>query len=501
MDNQTDKEIFKISEYIDDIKKDAYKDIAHIQNNVLNKNPYTSNFFENYLSKKNIKKKNFLFIIKQIFLYYVKNLGLFCSCISCFIIFKLYGKKNGTNIKNNTYLVDIFFRANKIIQSNKFEDKFFFPGVYDYFIKSNRDFIFIPRIIDTEKNPLKFFKLIKILKKDNKNKYLLDYELLNISDFLKLFTFVLNYPFKQFKLIQNESTYLDISFNYELFECLPNTSFEGYMRYLFGKKISLNSSRNLIIFSWQEFQNLEKCFNRAIHESQNNILIYGCEFSIKYKNYLSMHITNVDVDLKVSPHQTLLNGTHNYSISTKHLFKEGVSLRYKNIFRDFNYNCTDESFLALLSWDIEESNSLLHKVKAIEDLTVKLHPVTETKHFDLNKMAKWSYTDDDLYTLFEKTSIVLVPPMTGTALEAVASGVSVLIVATDNKFEVTPLVQYGQNKIWDVVYRQNELSEKINSLMDFRKKNMSEIVIISEWYRDNFFIEPNEENIKKAFDL
>ena len=46
------KEVLKlsrVSEYLDNIKEYAYKDIAHIQNNVLNKNPYTSEFINNYI--------------------------------------------------------------------------------------------------------------------------------------------------------------------------------------------------------------------------------------------------------------------------------------------------------------------------------------------------------------------------------------------------------------------------------------------------------------------
>ena len=43
--------------------------------------------------------------------------------------------------------------------------------------------------------------------------------------------------------------------------------------------------------------------------------------------------------------------------------------------------------------------------------------------------------------------------------------------------------------------------EKVNSLLVYSKDNPEEIDSISNWYRDNFFIEPTEINISKAFEL
>ena len=47
----------------------------------------------------------------------------------------------------------------------------------------------------------------------------------------------------------------------------------------------------------------------------------------------------------------------------------------------------------------------------------------------------------------------------------------------------------------------NEIDAIYKKLMDYRVKNKGEIIKIANWYKDNFFIEPTEENIIKAFDL
>ena len=492
--------LIEVSNYLDKIKKTAYMDIMHIQNNVLNKNPYTSNFIQNCLQKEKLKKLSNLYVFKQIILFYVKNLVIFGLYFISYVIFKLVGGKSKFEFNKDIYLIDTFFLVNKIIENNNFEDHYF-PYLYETLNKFGKNFAFLPRVYGIEKNPLKLLKFLKILKKSNNYHYLFEYELLTLYDILKILCFILLYPIKQFELLQEENSNLDLNFNYELFSCLPNTSFEAYVRYLVGKRIAKRFTGSLFIISWQEFQNLEKSFYRSIRESNKNIFIYGCEFLIKYENYLSMHITDVDVELKITPHQTLLNGKYNYSQSSKHNFKQGVSLRYKNIFEEINDNNTDESFLALLSYDIKESQNLLNTVNSIEDLTIKLHPTTKENQFDLLKKSKWKFTYTNLYNLFDKTSIVFASTMTGTALEAVASGVSVIIITGSDKFAVIPLVNYGQRKIWDIVNDDNELTEKVNNLVQYRKNNIKEIMLISKWYRDNFFIEPNEKNIMKAFDI
>ena len=79
--------------------------------------------------------------------------------------------------------------------------------------------------------------------------------------------------------------------------------------------------------------------------------------------------------------------------------------------------------------------------------------------------------------------------------------ISVIIIASSDILVVNPLVDYGKGKIWDIVYNEEELMEKFNILLEYRKNNPEEINSISNWYKDNFFIEPTEINISKAFEL
>ena len=490
-----------ISDYVDNIKKWAYKDVVHIQNNVLNKNPYTSEFIHNYFFDIEPKKLNKLFLFKKISIFYVKSIANFFLFLVNYVIFKLFGKKSDIDFEKEIYIIDVFFLVDNIIKEGAYRDRYF-PGLYKVLKKYNKEYVFLPRLYGVDKSLFKLNKLLRVLNKDKSNKFLLEYELLSLFDILRILAFILNYPIKQFELIQQENSNLDKLFNYELFNSLPDASFEAYIRYLVGKNVSSRLPSNSKIISWQEFQNLEKAFYKAIKDSDKGIIIYGCEFLIKYDTYLSMHITDIDVDLSVTPHKTLLNGRYNYSRSAKHNFISGVSLRYKKIFKYIIDNCNSKkTLLVLLGYDVIESQKLLKITSHIENLKIKLHPNTNEKQFNKYKKESWIYTYDDLYKLFRKANIVLVPTMSGTALEAVSCGVSVIIITSNNKLNVVPMLDFGYGEIWDMASDKKELDEKVNMLLKFRKNNLVKVNSIASWYKENFFIEPTEENIVKIFEL
>ena len=331
--------------------------------------------------------------------------------------------------------------------------------------------------------------------------FLFEYELLNTLDLISIFLFIIRYPFRQFELLQHNKSEMDMHFNYEIFNCLNHTSFEAYTRYLVAKRVLKKNLAISTIVSWQEFQNLEKTFYKAIRESNSDIFIYGCEFLVKYRAYPGMNITNIDVDMGITPNVTLLNGLYNYSSCSRHFFKTGVSLRYANLFAYLGVEQEKGMPLILLSYDINESINLLKKLTNIRKASVKIHPATLVDQFKPYINDEWIFINSDIYTQFKKTNLIFVAPMSGVALEAVACGVTVIIVASKDRVMMNPFLDYGKGKIWDVAYDQKEVETVYNDLINFRKYNSKEIGDIGKWYKDSFFIEPTEENISKAFKL
>jgi hypothetical protein len=214
-----------------------------------------------------------------------------------------------------------------------------------------------------------------------------------------------------------------------------------------------------------------------------------------------MHITDVDYELGITPHATLLSGKYNYNLSKKQEYKNGVSLRYKGIFDFSGIKKDANKIVALLTYEITESKRLLSLISDIEKVHVKIHPATKKVEFSKSMKKKWEFIDTNIYDLFSNTKIIFVASMSGTALEAVSCGVSVVIIGSDDNITANPLVNFGKGKIWDIALNKNDAKKLYNALIEYRKNNINEILKIASWYRENFFIEPTEENIVKAFEL
>ena len=493
------KKLKEISDYIDNIKMYAYQDVYNIENQVLNKNPYTSDFIKNYLF--NVEKDNpsIFFIIKKILFFYIKSLVRFLIYLITYILFRVKFKKQ-TDFSKCTFLIDTFLLVDNIIKNEKYEERYF-VGLSTCLNSRSINYMILPRLYGINKNPFKIINLINILDKEE-NDFIFEYELLTIKDLIKIFIFILVYPFTLLKLLVKDKNKLDKLFNYELINSLQNTPFTAYIRYLLGQKITKKVSSSLKIASWQEFQDLEKTFNRAIKESNKEITIYGCQFLIQYENYISMHIKDIDYALNITPNTVLLNGKYNYNLSEKQRYKDGASLRYKSIF-NFDMNKRDEkNIVALLTYEVEESIGLLKLIDYIEDeIEIKIHPATEKKRFESHLNRKWQFTETNIYELLYNTKIVFVASMSGTALEAVSCGVSVILIGSHNNVTANPLVEYGKGKVWDIAFSKNDVKRLYNDLLNYRVNNITEIRDISRWYKENFFIEPTEKNILQAFEL
>jgi hypothetical protein len=102
--------------------------------------------------------------------------------------------------------------------------------------------------------------------------------------------------------------------------------------------------------------------------------------------------------------------------------------------------------------------------------------------------------------LFKNAKIVI-GTASGTAVEALACEVSVVIIASKDNLTANPLIEVGKGKIWDIVYDIKDLEIVINNLLEYRTENKTEIKNISKWYKDNFFVEPTKENITKVFEI
>ncbi len=479
--------------YITHIKTNMAVDFFSISNVTLIRDPHNTTFAKNFFLENYYKKNKFFIFIKYSFKYYIKQFYFLISYFIGFGLFKIFYKKKPVNIEDHI-MIDVFFLVDNITQENKFNEQYF-KGLYEVLEEHNQSYIFLPRLVGINKNPFKLINFFKLINDDKRN-FLFEFELLSIKNFISMFILILQYPFKTLRLLQKEKSGDDILFNNELIKDIESFNFETFSRYILGENIA-NIDRLSKVYSWSEFQAIERSFNFAIRKKNKNIKLFGCQFYLNFETYFSNKIDDIDVEQGTSFHHVLVNAKY-YLLERKKVdYKIGVSLRYKNMF-SFNKVLSKKDII-LLGSHLEETKYTLNCLPDFDRVLFKSHPSINMKSF-LNLSNKIIPVEDDIYTLFQN-ALIIITTASGTAVEAVACGIPVIIVASKNNLVGNPLVANGKGKVWDIAFSKDDVFRVYNELLEFKKYNIKELESIANWYKENFFVEPNEKNIKKVFEI
>ena len=483
----------KFHNYINNIKKNTPWDIYTIINATLIKNPYASDFplrfFKNDIS---ISNKALLFL-KSILKFYAKNMYLYFSYMVATIIYKIYYKKSKKN--ELKVIIDTFGLVDQTNQNGQFSENYL-TRIYEIFEKFHTQYAILLRPYQVGKNPFKLRQFFKIINEDSKD-FIFEYELLGFYDFIELFFLIVVYPFMTLRLLQREETNTDKMFNHSLIADLQQFNFDSLTRYILGKNISKMRTIEKV-YSWSEFQVIERSFNYGLRKNCVHIELVGLQFFLNYEVYFNAYVDDLDYDMLSTPHKMLVNGKYYVLDREKIKYDIGVSLRYKDIF-NFKGIKEEKNILLLGSYIVSDTKYMLNSVKEFDNVIFKNHPAVDIKRF--GKLPNnITVSNENIYKLFETTKLVI-GTASGTGVEAVSCGLSVIIMASQDNLTANPLVEYGQGKIWDVAYDVSEVEEIYKKLLDYRTNNQEEIKIIASWYRDNFFVEPTEDNIIKVFKI
>ncbi|MDN5054594.1 hypothetical protein [Aliarcobacter butzleri] len=485
------KDIFH--KFINNIKKNSPWDIYTIINPTLIKNPFSSDFPINFF-RNEIKDTNLFFLfLRRISKYYLRIFYFFISYIFATILYKIFYKKKRKN--NLKILIDIFALVDKNIKENKFNENYL-SRIYEIFEEYKTEYTILLRPYNIWKNPFKLIKFFKIINQDKRD-FVFEYEFVSIFDFIKLVYISIIYPFKTLRLLQKKDNKYNKLFNYSLIDDLKYINYESFTRYILGKNLSKIKSIEKI-YSWSEFQVIERSFNYGIRKNNSNIELIGLQFYLNYETYFNTYCDDLDYEMQSSPHKMLVNGR--YYILNRDLveYNFGVSLRYKDIF-SFNGIKEDKNILLLGSYLENDTKYMLENIRNFESVIFKNHPAVDIKRFG-NISKNITVSNESIYKLFENAKIVI-GTASGTAVEAVSCGISVVIIASKDNLTANPLIEVGKGKIWDIVYDIKDLEIVINNLLEYRTENKTEIKNISKWYKDNFFVEPTKENITKVFEI
>ncbi len=488
---QENKEIFH--NYIDHIKKNSKKNLYTIINPTLVKNTYASNFPKNYFFNILKKQNKFFLFLKEIPKFYLNNFLLLLSYFISYVLYKIYfGKQRTNNLKN---IIDVFGLVDKTIQNKSFNENYL-TGIYDIFEKNDTQYALLLRLYPVGMNPFKLRKFFLILNKDSRD-FVFEYEFLKFFDFIRLFFIIIKYPFQVLKLIQKEKSNMDKIFNNSLIKDINYFSFTSITRYILGENLSkITTIKN--IYSWCEFQVIERSFNYAIKKNCSHINLIGLQVYINYETFFNTYVDDTDFEMKSSPDKIIVNGKH-YMRNLKNIkYELGPSLRYKELF-NFKSANKENNILLLGSYMNSDTKYLIDSVKKFNHIIFKNHPAVNIKNFG-NLPQNIQVSNENIYKLFTNSNLVITTG-SGTAIEAVSCGVSVIILSSQDNLTANPLIKMGKGKIWDLAYDSSEIDKIYKKLINYRNFNQSEIIEIANWYKNNFFIEPTEENIMKMFDL
>lgn len=480
--------------YIDRIKQSAPIDFYTIVNPALVKNPYISQFPKDFFTQTIRHQSRVGIFFKSMITFYGKNSYLLITYGIAFILFKLFYRKKREN-KHLATIIDIFLLVDKINANGIFQENYF-GHLYDYFEKYNRPYTLLPRLYQIGKNPFKLISFFKIINHDKRH-FLFEFEVLRWKDFIAMFIILLCYPWKTLRLYQTEKRLEDRLFNQSLLSEISAFNFQSLTRYVLGKNLApLKDVKR--IYSWSEFQVVERSFNYAIRRNNEMIRLIACQFYLNYETYFNAYIDDLDDTLKTSPHEVLVNGNY-YLLQRKNIkYSVGVSLRYQKVF-DFKGVVRAREILLLGSYIEEETKYMLQSVEQFGNVLFKNHPAVPIARLGVMPSCV-HVVSEDIYTLFEHAKVVI-GSASGSLVEAIACGVSVVILASKDNLTANPLVAYGQGKIWDVAFSKEEVFEVYDKLIQYRNENNEEIKKIALWYKENFFVEPSEENIVSVFGL
>jgi len=489
------KEYQDINDFINNVNMHILgdkDDIYYIANSTL-----TRNSFVTKILSKNLPSVTLGFVFFSFIKFYLKAFILFFVYIINIFLYKIMRKR--IYIDNNI-LIDCYFLVDRVLKDGEYIDSYFM-GI-DKVLDNKKYTYFIKSFYGLSINIKKFYKIIQILNKNNIN-IINEFDFITLLDVYKVFIFILVYPFKILKIYLKFRGKNNI-FDYSLIDSLNGSDIKAYIRYLVGSKVNNRYNFKKII-SWCEYQNIDKSFYKGINETKKDTVIYGCQFLVPYDSWLNFFIPKFEQKFNLTPDILLTNGKYYLDFISINK-KLGVSLRYKHIFTKKQQTFKKQKYILLLGSHIQNDTSrLIEFVKNANldvDVILRLHPTDSFDNYSNKLKSTWICSKASLLSEdIDKSFMIITNDATGTSLETVCSMKSTIILTNENKFHSIPLVEYGKGKIWDIAFNEDDVKKLYNKLIEYRKNNKSEIQKIAEWYKNNFFVEPTEENIIKAFEL
>lgn len=500
IDYGLESKLQEIFDYLSSKAKIAYKNTDLICNETLSKNPFSSIFIKKYLQNDFEISNNSQSFAFNAIKYYKNSFMFYFFFIINFMLFKFVGTRPVVNKNEQLVIIDTYLVVNKVLQEKTFKDNYF-TGLDTVLIEEQKQFCYL-LIIDGWINPLKMLKVFKILKMQNIN-YFCEYNLLSFFDLIKLFGFILRYPFKVLKYLNSALTTekKDVLLRNSIVNELVNVNFDRYARFLQGVKLATLTTPNDVLISWYENQTIHKNLYAGIRHKDGKIKIIGAQLFLYDPIFLSLFPDFNDLVYGLIPDKILVNGGY-YMPKTDFLnFNIGPSLRYDKLFTTKIKSYKDrKNIVVLLSYFDDNNKHMLNLIKTLDfdNIVIKPHPVIMIENYFDIIGDKFKIINDNLYDIALDTKCII-SCATGAILEMAALGIPVVFIHGKDIFDYNPLKNLGYNKLWYSAISVSEIENLLNLLQNIDNERLMEINKIADEYKNGFFSNPTRQLILSSF--
>jgi len=492
------KQLQQYSQSIITLNRELGKNTDLYVNNVLSKNPYAGGGLILLLKNKRIPFVPFSRKLLYISKYFAMSFAFLVLWISKKILFNLITPRINIKNINHLHVVDIFLLSKNIAQSGKFQDRYL-SELTKVLRKNNLNYMYLPCFYRDGYNPIIWFKLYRILKK-SKHQFISEYDLLTYLDILKIVKFLFRYLFLLLSFIKEHKveSKIDEAIHYSLENSLKDYTLVAYIRYLVGVNLAKNLN-NAKLLSYCEYQVVDKSLFKGIKAIDKGFKIYAYQQLRTHEFFMNMKIPEQDKYLGIAPDKIIVNGS--YYIPEKSTYDYmALSIRNSEVF-NFKRSNSAKDCLVLLPYSIKESKKILEIVTTSsiskDNLYFKPHPTLDPR-VCREYCDEKNIIDGDLYQYLSSAKIIITS-VSGTALEAISMGISVIIIADESDIIINPLIGLGRDLIWSLVYNSEELNKSYIFLDQKRIKFPSKVAQLAKEYRNLFFFRSSEELILKSF--
>jgi hypothetical protein len=490
----SEDKIDEINDFFNKLNPKLLSNPYHLSNPILGRNIHEGMFIQNILLGRLNTRANRRYLIPiRLIACWVKNLILFASYLITFVMGKLIFPSSKLQLsRGKVSIIDVFVLVNDVLERKSFIEDRYFSQLYKTLENNNENYVIAPAFYPLEFNCLKMARAFRIMR-NSPDTLLTEFDVLKLSDLFATLKYILAAPL-HYLAIRKAASYHKWGevFEEQVLASFTKVRFYHYLRYRVGLRIGVLLRDGSRVISWYENQSIDKNFISGLRTSDGEFKIFGCQFAHPSPLLVHYHPIESEHKLGLLPDVILVNGPYYFQYANKacySLYSLGVSLRYRSLL-DLPLNLPRQTEIVIFLSYITHSKSLVlgpwaNGVLKDFNLLIKFHPANPPTSED-RLPANWKITTTAVNDLYKICSVAIVSE-SGIFIEAVACGISVILIGNIDQITYNQLPEYSRGKSWEIVFYQEDFEGAYKKLVSFKKNNRKELQQLAERVRKDFF--------------